>query len=189
MNKKLKNFVLGMVAFVATHQSVAWDSFSLNQISSADKDKPVKVLKVREYTRSEPQGTIKLSGKGSGKAIYPRVGSKNRFGVYRAYDEQTIDGQVHTLLETGANVDFQSKLNGSFENPNHLYSDLYLDLDGNPKTVEGIFRVCEDCPGVEMAVHNAAYASDGKTTLLELFRAASCSDQTCKKTHWGSLLK
>jgi hypothetical protein len=94
----------------------------------------------------------------------------------------TIDGQVkpkqvNTMLFGGgfdasdAAINSQELLaalkrgfNQSANIQSHQYTDIYLDLDGNTATTEGVATICTDCPDVKMNVFNT---TNGTPTTVE----------------------
>ena len=165
MNKKFKQMVISMAAFIAAAGANAWE-----KMTEADKDTSVRVVKKAEYVKTE-----KIEATTAAPIFFNINGDIRGRGTFSDKDARY---NLRTGMTTYKNMDMvntfaiQGNSGPRVINPapveSHQYTDLYLDLDGNPATVEGIATVCTDCPDVKMDVHNIS-ATNATLTVGEIF--------------------
>ena len=61
--------------------------------------------------------------------------------------------------------------------------DLYLDLDGDPKTAEAVAHLPLNCPDKQMDLFNLMNKREGKTTLRDLIHLGEKCGSRCNYDH------
>ena len=175
MKKELKQLILGMTIFSALFNANAWE-----KVDERKDNTPVRIIKKETYIKAdEVDGTSiapfsfnakgSISGEGNftdKNALYGSGGIKYTNMLIK--ETLSISGKVGNLPIKPTQI------------LSHRYADLYLDLDGNPETAEGIAILCMDCPDVSLDLFNM---KEGSQTTIGEIRNLGKNHRGCKLFH------